>query len=69
MDKPITVAAAEFSDAVMCCINGSGLPAFVIASTLFEIANEARKLAMQQLKTDNDAWQKYRESQKNENID
>lgn len=66
MDKPLTVAAAEFSDAVLCAVRGSGLPAFIIASTLTEIATSARNLAQQQLQADNQAWQDYLEKQNDE---
>lgn len=66
MDKPLTVATAEFADAVLCAVRGSGLPAFIIASTLTEIATSARNLAQQQFQADNQAWQEYLEKQKDE---
>ena len=69
MDKPLTVAAAEFSDAVLCAVRGSGLPAFIVASALTEIATAARNMAQQQLQADNQKWQEYLEKQNNENSD
>ena len=66
MDKPLTVAAAEFSDAVLCAVRGSGLPAFIIAGTLTEIAQSAKNLAQQQLQADNEAWQDYLKKQNDE---
>ena len=63
MNKPLTVAADEFMQAVIHHINTSGLPAFVLAGLLEDAVKELRKVSADQLRTDNDVWNKFQEEQ------
>lgn len=63
MEKPITVKADELAQGIAYLANNSGLPAFIVAGILNDLYLEARKLASQQLRKDNDAWNEYQKSQ------
>ena len=63
MNKPLTVAADEFTQAVIHHINTSGLPAFVLAGLLEDVVKELRKVSADQLRKDNDVWNKFQEEQ------
>ena len=54
MEKPITVKADELAQGIAYLANNSGLPAFIVAGILNDLYLEARKLASQQLRKDND---------------
>lgn len=63
MNKPLTVAADEFTQAVIHHINTSGLPAFVLAHLLEDIVKELKNVSADQLRKDNDVWNKHQEEQ------
>lgn len=56
MDKPITVARAEFAEQVVHAVNEAGLPAFVLAEVLKDILGEVEKEAVKQYRNDRQAW-------------
>ena len=66
MQKPITVKADELAQGIAYLANNSGLPAFIVAGILNDLYIEARNLATQQLRKDNDAWNKYQKTQNND---
>ena len=57
MEKPITVARAELQQGIADLINGSGLPAFVIADVLTGFLQQASALEQRQLEADMKAWE------------
>lgn len=63
MDKPITVARKEFIDKLVELINGSGLPAFILADVLAGCMKEVSELADKQYQADLKA---YKESEEKE---
>jgi hypothetical protein len=48
MQKPLTVAHQDFKDSMVCLINNSGLPAFILADTLSGFVRDLNALAKQQ---------------------
>lgn len=66
MQKPSAVAADEFRQSVAYLANNSGLPAFVVSMILAELTNEAKNLAMQELRQANDEWNEHCNKQENE---
>ena len=70
MEKPSAVSADEFRQGVAYLANNSGLPAFVVSMILAELTNEAKGLAMQELRQSNDEWNKFcKEQEKEERIE
>jgi len=42
-NKPITVAREDFARTIITAVNGSGLPAFVVADVLGGMVNDAQR--------------------------
>lgn len=59
MQKPSAVAASELRQGIAHLVNNSELPAFVVSMILAELTNEAKNLAMQELKQANDEWNEH----------
>ena len=58
MNKPITVARADFAAAVVDAVKGAGLPAFVMARVLRDILAQLEREEIKQYKTDRQAWER-----------
>ena len=58
MQKPITVARAEYMNTVCNATNNSGLPAFVVCEVLERVLNEVRKSIDIELKRDTAEYRK-----------
>lgn len=58
MQKPLTVAHQEFKDSIVCLINNSGLPAFILADTLSNFVRDLNSLAKQQYQQDKAEYEK-----------
>lgn len=56
MNKPITVARQEFSEALVALVNNSGLPAFVMRQSLAQMDNALSQLEQAQLEKDRAEW-------------
>lgn len=56
MNKPITVARQEFSEALVKLVNESGLPAFVMRQALAQMDNALSQLEQAQLEKDRAEW-------------
>lgn len=56
MNKPITVARQEFSEALVNLVNNSGLPAFVMRQSLAQMDNALSQLEQAQLEKDTAEW-------------
>lgn len=52
MQKPITVARAEFISDMASLINNSGLPPFIIEPVLKDMLHDVRIMAQKQLEQD-----------------
>jgi hypothetical protein len=61
MEKPLSVMREEFVQSLVALINNSGLPVFVAADILSQIASDAHQLAREQLAKDKAAWAKEQE--------
>jgi hypothetical protein len=61
MEKPLSVKREEFVQNLIALINNSGLPVFVAADILSQIASDANQLAREQLAKDKAAWAKEQE--------
>lgn len=61
MEKPLSVKREEFVQNLVALINNSGLPVFVAADILSQIASDANQLAREQLAKDKAAWAKEQE--------
>lgn len=57
MNKPITVARQEFSEALVKLVNESGLPAFVMRQALAQMDNALSQLEQAQLEKDKAEWE------------
>lgn len=57
IQKPITVARAEFVSNLADLINNSGLPAFVIESILKDMLYDVRTMCKKQLELDTKKYQ------------
>ena len=57
MEKPITVARQEFSEALVSLVNNSGLPAFVMRQVLAQMDNALSQLEQAQLEQDKAEWE------------
>ena len=57
IEKPITVARAEFINGVTMLINESGLPAFVIEPILKDMLYDIKVVAQKQLEHDTKIYQ------------
>lgn len=57
MDKPITVARQEFTQALVNLVNSSGLPAFVMRQSLAQMDNALSQLEQAQLEQDKAEWE------------
>lgn len=57
MEKPITVARNEFSEALVSLVNNSGLPAFVMRQVLAQMDNALSQLEQAQLEQDKAEWE------------
>ena len=57
MNKPITVARNEFSEALVSLVNNSGLPAFVMRQVLAQMDNALSQLEQAQLEQDKAEWE------------
>ncbi len=58
MQKPLTVAHQEFKDSIVCLINNSGLPAFILADTLSSFVRDLNSLAKHQYQQDKAEYEK-----------
>lgn len=56
MDKPITVARQEFTQALVNLVNSSGLPAFVMRQSLAQMDQALAQLEQAQLEQDTAQW-------------
>lgn len=56
MDKPITVARQEFTQALVNLVNSSGLPAFVMRQSLAQMDQALAQLEQAQLEKDTAQW-------------
>ena len=61
MEKPLSIKREEFVQSLVAIINNSGLPVFVAADILSQIASDANQLAREQLAKDKAAWAKEQE--------
>lgn len=61
MEKPLSIKREEFVQNLIALINNSGLPVFVAADILSQIASDANQLAREQLAKDKAAWAKEQE--------
>ena len=61
MEKPLSIKREEFVQNLVALINNSGLPVFVAADILSQIASDANQLAREQLAIDKEAWAKEQE--------
>lgn len=68
MQKPLTVAYAEFNKQLTELINGSGLPAFVILTSLKSVSGELEKIAAQQYQRDSQSFYKDVSKEESDNI-
>lgn len=59
MNKPITLLKRDCEQKIADVINNSGLPAFVIGYILSDMQIQVRQLEGQQLKQDEEVWNKY----------
>ena len=57
MEKPITVARNEFSEALVSLVNNSGLPAFVMRQVLAQMDSALAQLEQVQLEQDKAEWE------------
>lgn len=63
MEKPLSIKREEFVQNLIALINNSGLPVFVAADILSQIASDANQLAREQLAKDKAAWAKEQEDE------
>ena len=61
MDKPVTVVREELKETITNAVNGSNLPAFVVADMFEKFLAELKQLERQQYQND---LQSYQQSQK-----
>lgn len=66
MNKPITIARQEFTQAIVDAVNNAELPMFVISDILKFALTEVDKLAQAQYEADVKAWEEGQEK-KDEN--
>lgn len=66
MEKPITIARAEFNARLAQAINESGLPAFVIADSLKTVLMQMDELASIQLQRDTEEYNKAQAEQRSD---
>lgn len=57
MDKPATLLHREFKNKIVEAINGSNLPAFVVASVLEDALAEVREIEEKQYEADKAAYE------------
>lgn len=70
VQKPTTVARAEFISSMTCLINDSGLPPFVIEPILKDMFHDVKMLAQKQLEQDtNNYYRALEQSEQTEEID
>lgn len=62
MEKPLSIMREEFVQSLIALVNNCGLPAFLTADILSQIANEANRLAHEQLARDKEAWAKEQDN-------
>ncbi len=58
MNKPITLAKADFETALIELVNNSGLPVCVIRATVADLLRVLEGLEQKQLAEDREAWEK-----------
>lgn len=63
MNKPITVAWQEFTEALVNLVNTSGLPAFVMRQSLSQMDNALAQLEQSQLEKDTKAYNRLLEEE------
>lgn len=56
MNKPLTIARQEFTQAIVDAVNGAELPMFVVSDILKSALAEVDKLAQAQYEADVKAW-------------
>lgn len=66
MNKPITIARQEFTQAIVDAVNNAELPMFVVSDILKSALTEVDKLAQAQYEADVKAWEEGQEK-KDEN--
>lgn len=57
IQKPITVARAEFISSLTSLINNSGMPPFIIEPILKDMLNDVRIMSQRQLEQDTKRYQ------------
>lgn len=66
VQKPITVARAEFISSMTSMINNSMLPPFIIEPILKDMLNDVRIMAQRQLEQDTKRYQDALEAQEHD---
>ena len=56
MEKPLALRKADFCKGLVELINGSGLPAFVIADVIRDLSEKTTALAQQELEKQTEAY-------------
>lgn len=56
MNKPLTIARQEFTQAIVDAVNSAELPMFVVSDILKSALTEVDKLAQAQYEADVKAW-------------
>lgn len=68
MEKPLSIKKEEFVQSLVAVVNNCELPVFLAADILTQIANEANRLAREQLAKDKEAWAKEQDNNGTDNI-
>lgn len=58
MNKPITLAKADFETALIELVNNSGLPVCLLRATVADLLRVLEGLEQKQLAEDREAWEK-----------
>lgn len=66
MNKPITIARQEFTQAIVDAVNNAELPMFVISDILKSALTEVDKLAQAQYEADVKAWEGEKKDENHE---
>lgn len=67
MNKPLTIARQEFTQAIVDAVNNAELPMFVISDILKSALAEVDKLAQAQYEQDKKAWEEEQNNEDKEN--
>lgn len=66
MNKPLTIARQEFTQAIVDAVNGAELPMFVISDILKSALTEVDKLAQAQYEADVKTWEEEKKDENHE---